>query len=319
MGRSEPRNQRFGLEENEMALLGVPPSEGDWTVRIGADEDYPGSYTLETRCNKSWVTGGPAILRFKKPEDAVSFVSAFAPIQNEGLAARELASGLYVESTGSSEVWRPIMFALYHSAGPRGGYLASAFHADGGPSPIILPYDPEYSVPEDCDILLQSHESTDPRALERPDGSSDRRTVVWHEVGWEPNQLDYYTPFIEIRFEDTAIERLRLVSSPLRRIRDQAILLHTEEGVYVLHEHAKSTSHSAENQDSKENPLLWYRDIPPSLQKLIKEMMDKVFEKCDFEDAEVASQDLQSFVSGDLQMRQNEISSKLAQLLRMLT
>ena len=299
-----------------MAMSNVPPSEGDWTVRIGQDDEEPGFYTLETRC-ESWITGGPATLRFEKPEDAVAFVSAIAPIRNEGEAARQLASGGYVETTGPSDVWRPVMYALYHSAGPKSGYLRSAFHADGGPDPVMVPYDPEMIVPEDCDVLLNAHESSDHKILVRLDGKDHQKKVIWHEVGWEANAMGYLSPFIKMKFEDLKRKRFELTTGPFRRQRDHVLLLPTEKGTLFLKD--ANTGRAPTKAAKMEGKKLLFADIPPALQTLMKDMVKKVYDKVEIEEAEMANQKLESFIKGEIELVDSEASSEMAKLLRLLT
>jgi len=299
-----------------MAMSNVPPSEGDWTIRIGQDDENPGFYTLETRC-KSWVTGGPAVLRFEKPEDAVGFVSAIAPIRNEAEAARQLEAGEYVESTGPSDVWRPIMHALYHSAGPKWGFMRSAFHADGGPDPVIILHDPEEVVPEDCEVLLKEHESTDPKTLVRLDGKEHQKKVVRHEAGWESNSLGYWSPFIKLKFEDGGTKKYELTAGPFRRQRDKVLLLPTEKGTLFLKD--ANTVKTATKATKMVGEKLRFADIPPALQALMKDMVKKVYEKVEVEEAEMANQKLESFIKGEIELLDSEASSEMAKLLRLLT
>ena len=216
-----------------MVMANVPASEGEWTIRLHADDGDDGLYELETRC-ESWVIGGPAVLRFKRPEDAVSFLSSYAQVRDKTTAVSQLQQGLFVEATGSSEVWRPIIFALYHSAGPRWGFLRSPFHADGGPDSVVVLNDPEEVVPEGCEVLLAAHESTDPKTLVRLDGKEHQGQVVWHEVGWESNSLGYWSPFIKLKFEDRKTKKFELNAGPFRRIRDKVLLLPTRKGTLQL-------------------------------------------------------------------------------------
>jgi hypothetical protein len=62
-----------------------------------------------------------------------------------------------------------------------------------------------------------------------------------------------------------------------------------------------------------------YSDLPPALQNLIKDMMSRVEEKIGDEDADEATTGLRSFMSGGDYFTQQEISSELSKLLRLLT
>jgi hypothetical protein len=62
-----------------------------------------------------------------------------------------------------------------------------------------------------------------------------------------------------------------------------------------------------------------YSDLPPALQNLIKEMMSRVEEKIGADDTEEATTGLRSFMSGGDYFTQQEISSELSKLLRLLT
>ena len=62
-----------------------------------------------------------------------------------------------------------------------------------------------------------------------------------------------------------------------------------------------------------------FSDVPPALRKLMKDMIIKVEDKIGQEDADVATADLKSFISGADYFNQSEISSQMAKLLRLLT
>jgi len=62
-----------------------------------------------------------------------------------------------------------------------------------------------------------------------------------------------------------------------------------------------------------------YSDVPPALQKLIEDMIDRVETKIGLEDADVATADLKNFMAGGDYYNQSEISSQMAKLLRLLT
>jgi hypothetical protein len=62
-----------------------------------------------------------------------------------------------------------------------------------------------------------------------------------------------------------------------------------------------------------------YSDLPPTLKKLIDDMVSRVEKKIGKEDADIATAELKSFKSGADVYSQSEISSRLATLLRLLT
>lgn len=62
-----------------------------------------------------------------------------------------------------------------------------------------------------------------------------------------------------------------------------------------------------------------FSDIPPNLRSLIEDMIDRVEAKIGKEDADIATRDLKSFMSGNDMYNQSEISAQMAKLLRLLT
>lgn len=62
-----------------------------------------------------------------------------------------------------------------------------------------------------------------------------------------------------------------------------------------------------------------FSDVPPALQKLLEDMMDKVVNKIGADDAKIATEKLDAFKSGSEVLSQGEISSELNKLLRLLT
>lgn len=62
-----------------------------------------------------------------------------------------------------------------------------------------------------------------------------------------------------------------------------------------------------------------FSDVPPALQKLIKDMIERVEDKIGMEDADEATADLKKFISGRDLYSQSDISSEMATLLRLLT
>jgi hypothetical protein len=62
-----------------------------------------------------------------------------------------------------------------------------------------------------------------------------------------------------------------------------------------------------------------YSDLPPALKELMKDMISRVEDKIGQKDADEATQDLKSFMSGGDYYSQSEISSQMSKLLRLLT
>jgi DNA-binding ferritin-like protein len=69
----------------------------------------------------------------------------------------------------------------------------------------------------------------------------------------------------------------------------------------------------------KENEKVRYSDLPPALRSLIESMIDKVEQRIGQEDADEATVELRSFMSGGDYLNQSEISSQMSTLLRLLT
>ena len=62
-----------------------------------------------------------------------------------------------------------------------------------------------------------------------------------------------------------------------------------------------------------------FSDVPPALKKLMKDMITRVEDKIGDEDADVATAELKTFISGSELYSQSEISSQMSKLLRLLT
>ena len=62
-----------------------------------------------------------------------------------------------------------------------------------------------------------------------------------------------------------------------------------------------------------------FSDIPPALKTLMKDMITRVEDKIGQEDANIATKELKSFMSGGDYYNQSEISSQMSKLLRLLT
>ena len=62
-----------------------------------------------------------------------------------------------------------------------------------------------------------------------------------------------------------------------------------------------------------------FSDVPPALRDLMEDMITKVEDKIGKEDADIATEELRSFMSGGLFFSQADISSEMSKLLRLLT
>ena len=69
----------------------------------------------------------------------------------------------------------------------------------------------------------------------------------------------------------------------------------------------------------EESEKVRYSDLPPALQNLMDELMDRVEKKIGAEDAEEATKSLKSYKSGSDVYSQGEVSSEMGKLLRLLT
>lgn len=79
-----------------------------------------------------------------------------------------------------------------------------------------------------------------------------------------------------------------------------------------------------EQSNSNENPEIDYSlpvsfsEIPPALQNLMKEMVSRVYEKVDSDDAEQMCWPLEDFMAGNRKASPNTLSKEMAVLLRAL-
>ena len=62
-----------------------------------------------------------------------------------------------------------------------------------------------------------------------------------------------------------------------------------------------------------------FSDVPPALRQLMEDMIERVEEKIGQEDADIATEELKGFMSGNVHYSQSDISSQMAKLLRLLT
>jgi hypothetical protein len=70
-----------------------------------------------------------------------------------------------------------------------------------------------------------------------------------------------------------------------------------------------------ENQAQK----IRYSDMPAALKTLTEDLIEKVEQKIGSEDADIATKELQDFMSGSDLFSQSEISAQLNRMLRLLT
>ena len=85
----------------------------------------------------------------------------------------------------------------------------------------------------------------------------------------------------------------------------------TDEEIEQLKQEALARKREAEK--------IKFVDVPPSLQQLMREMIQRVEDKIGEEDGEVCSADLRGFIEGRYSYSQAEISAQMAKHLRMLT
>ena len=69
----------------------------------------------------------------------------------------------------------------------------------------------------------------------------------------------------------------------------------------------------------KESEQLTFADVPPALQELIHDLIERVENKIGLEDADLCSSDIKGFIAGRYKYTQSELSSQMAKHLRMLT
>jgi hypothetical protein len=68
--------------------------------------------------------------------------------------------------------------------------------------------------------------------------------------------------------------------------------------------------------DSKK---IWFHEVPPPLAALMKDLVSKVDEKYYDIDENEPTEYMRSFMNGEIECRQSELSSEMARLLRYLT
>lgn len=216
------------------AMIGMPPEPGVWTLQFQKLRGKPGLYSLEIRDATKTVYSGPHYLRFESPASAAGFLAGWTELEESDELTAQIAEGKTLDAEGHSDVWLPVVYALYHSAGPVLAFNASAFWADGGHQSAQVPHDPEQELPEDCDLLLRAHEREDRGRLISPEGDNSERVIVWSSYSWEKSISRIYHPVVEIQYDDGEKETFMLLRGPFRRNSDKAILMPAPEGEYRI-------------------------------------------------------------------------------------
>ena len=73
------------------------------------------------------------------------------------------------------------------------------------------------------------------------------------------------------------------------------------------------------NMTQSNSKKIWFHEVPPPLAALIKDLVYKVDEKYYDLDENESMQFMRSFMNGEIECRQSELSSEMARLLRYLT
>ena len=85
----------------------------------------------------------------------------------------------------------------------------------------------------------------------------------------------------------------------------------TDEDIEQLRKEARARNMASEK--------IKFSDVPPALQELIHDLIERVENKIGLEDAEICSSDIKGFIAGRYDYTQTELSSQMAKHLRMLT
>jgi len=254
-------------------MIDMPPQPGIWTLYLEKDLKKPGLYSLRFRDATKTVYSGPHYLRFENPESAAGYISAWTELEASDDLTQQLAEGKTLETTGHSDVWLPVVYALYHSAGPVMSFNASAFWADGGNQSARIPQDPEQEMPEDCDLLLRAHELNDHGTLISPDEHTPEWTIVWSSYSWKKNVSNIYHPVVIVRYETGAEETFTLLRGPFRRKSDKAILMPTKKGEYRI-EWDEAPDFTV-RRDQEQKPAKTFTKLPTNYSELTEEERKK--------------------------------------------
>ena len=255
------------------SMINMPPQPGIWTLYFERHLKKPGIYSLRFRDATGTVYSGPHYLRFETPESAAGYISAWTDLEEGDELTQQLAEGKTVETTGHSDVWLPVVYALYHSAGPVFSFNASAFWADGGHQSARIPQDPEQEMPKDCDLLLQAHELNDHGTLISPDEHTPEWTIVWSSYSWKKSVSNIYHPVVKVRYETGAEETFTLLRGPYRRKSDKAILMPTKKGEYRIE--WDETPDFTLRRDQEQKPAKTFTKLPANYSELSEEERKK--------------------------------------------
>jgi hypothetical protein len=85
----------------------------------------------------------------------------------------------------------------------------------------------------------------------------------------------------------------------------------TDEDIEQLRKEARARNKASEK--------IKFSDVPPALQELIHDLIERVENKIGLEDADICSSDIKGFIAGRYEYTQSELSSQMAKHLRMLT
>lgn len=255
------------------AMINMPPQPGIWTLYFEKHLKKPGLYSLRFRDATGTVYSGPHYLRFESPESATGYFCAWTDLEESDDLTRQLAEGKTLETKGHSDVWLPVVYSLYHSAGPVFSFNASAFWADGGHQSERIPHDPEQEMPEDCDLLLEAHEVDKHGTLVSPDERTPEWPIVWSSYSWKKSVSNIYHPIVKVRYDTGAEETFTLIRGPYRRKSDKAILMPTKRGEYRIEWDETPDFIGEEYQDEK--PSKVFTKVPANYRELSKEKRKK--------------------------------------------
>lgn len=251
------------------SMINMPPQPGIWTLYFEKHLKRPGLYSLRFRDATGTVYSGPHYLRFESPGSAAGYLCSWTDLENTDELIEQLAGGKTVETNGHSEVWLPVVYSLYHSAGPVFSFNASAFWADGGHQSARIPQDPEQEMPEDCDLLLKAHELNNHGTLVSPDENTPEWPIVWSSYSWKKSASNIYHPVVKVRYDTGAEESFTLLRGPYRRKSDKAILMPTKRGEYRI-EWDETPDFTAEAPHD-EKPSKAFTKVPANYRELSEE------------------------------------------------
>ena len=129
----------------------------------------------------------------------------------------------------------------------------------------------------------------------------------------EVSSADYHTrsDFFESHLREDWIHPSQRSDVEGDEIEEAEIEDLTDEEIAVLRKESRAHEVASEK--------LWFSAVPPALQDLIKDMVFKINEKFDEEESDIIAGDMKKYVKGEIAYTQNEISSRMAKMLRTLT